>query len=302
MPSRPPLSEEAEQEDRAERDELRRLEGKIREHRDRRQALVNEVRKLSDEQKTLFDARAPRQAALEATHAEHQALGRQLSDLRRQRDAARRRLDEALAALREVRYAGTPAERSSPDQIRREVATLEMRQQTHALPIAEENALIDRLRELTRELRLAEKEHAALDDRRRLVREREAAVAAARGEVERAGGALARAHADREAKMQSMRQQLTGVGGLVAEIRAKGKQRAEQMARLEAANREVVELERAADRLVARSRERRREARDSIRNYNRSVRDTLAGPDVYARNADAQLEQLLKRGRVTLNP
>ncbi|MCI4360152.1 MAG: hypothetical protein L3J91_00450, partial [Thermoplasmata archaeon] len=84
--------------------------------------------------------------------------------------------------------------------------------------------------------------------------------------------------------------------------REKARARGGLMDRLEGLNREVIALEREGDRLVARQRDRRHEARQSLRNYNRSVRDTVAGPDAYDRAAEAQLAELLKRGRVTLNP
>ena len=297
----PPLSEEEETAERSDRDELRRLEGKIREMRPRRQGLVEEVRRLSDEQHDLVRTRAPRQAALDATHAEHQALGRELANLRRQRDEARRKLDAALVNVREFRALTPKGEHAPPEHLRREIAELEMRQQTHALPIAEENALILRLRELTKSLQASEKERAVVDERHAKLKALETALTDARREVDRLGGDLAKAHTERDRRMQAMREHLLEDGRLVAAIRDMARARGAAMERLEAANREVIQLERSADALVARLRGRRKEARDNIRDYNRTVRDSIAGPDAYARAADAQLAELLKRGRITLN-
>lgn len=311
MPGRPVLSEEAEREDVAEREELYKLEGKIREHRGRRQRLIDEVRQLSAEQKALYDARQPRQERLEASHQEHVALGRQLGDLRRARDEARRAADQALIALREFR-AGEPrsltsrgplprgAEVPRPEQIRREIKELEMRQQTTALPLPEENALVDRLRLLSRLLVEAEKGAAAADERTKKFRELEEVLRTHRAEADRLSQELNRVHAERESKMQSMREQLVEVGRLLAELREKGRQRAEAMERLDASHREVMEMEREAERLFRRSRERRQEAKTAVRDYNRTVRETVAGEGAYARHADAQLEELMKRGKVVL--
>jgi len=299
--ARPPLSEEAEREDRAEYDELRRLEAKIRELRNRRLTLVSEVRRLSSEQKMLFDARGPRQQVLEATHAEHQGLGRKLSELRHRRDEARNRLNEALARVRDFTFQSPRSEHPHPDHLRKEIADLEMRQQTHALPLAEENQLILRLRELTKSLGEADKHRAAVEERQRQFKELEGALAAARREVDALGAEMAQGRTERERKMQAMREHLVEVGRLVGEIREKSKQRGLVMERLDASGRELGELEREADRLVARAKGRRLEARQSIRDYNRSVRETVAGPDAFARTAEAQLEELLKRGKVTLS-
>ncbi|MCI4360154.1 MAG: hypothetical protein L3J91_00460, partial [Thermoplasmata archaeon] len=69
----PPLSEEEEREDRADRDALDKVDAKLRELRPKRQRLVEDVRRLSDEQRALFDSRAPRLTSLEAIHQQHQA-------------------------------------------------------------------------------------------------------------------------------------------------------------------------------------------------------------------------------------
>jgi uncharacterized coiled-coil DUF342 family protein len=298
----PPLSEEEEREDRADRDALDKVDAKLRELRPRRQRVLDDVRRLSDEQRDLFNSRAPRLASLESVHNEHQALGRDLSAIRRDRDAARRAVDDCLGKLREFRSMAPKGDHANPAQIRREIADLEMRQQTHALPIAEENALIGHLRELTRSLEGAEKSKAAVDDRQRQQHDLETALNAARKEVDRLGGELARVHTERDRRMQSIREQLIVEGKLVADIREKARQRGALMEKLEELNRDVIGFEREGDRLVARQRDRRHEARQSIRDYNRSVRQTISGPDAYDRAAEAQLAELLKRGRVTLNP
>lgn len=300
MSGRPTLSEADEAAERSDREELRRLEGKIREARNKRQALLQEVRQLSAEQKELYDQRTPRQATLEALNQEHHDIGRDLGELRRRRDDARRRLDAALQHLREFRALGPRTERARPEQIQREIADLEMRQQTHAVPIAEENQMILRLRELTRTLEEAKRHASETEERTKKLRDLEAALATARTEADALGAEMGRAREARERVMQSMRARLVEEGRLVADLREKGRRRAETMDRLEAANREVGTLEREADRIFQQLRGRRHEARQTVRDYNRSVRDTVAGPDAYARAAENQLQELLKRGRVTL--
>jgi len=140
----------------------------------------------------------------------------------------------------------------------------------------------------------------ALEARQQKLAALETAFQASRAEVDRLNAEMMRTKTERERRMQSMRQQLVEVGRLITEIREKGRLRGLAMERLDAANREVGELERTADQLVARLKGRRHEAQRTIRDYNRTVRDTLSGHDAYARAAEAQLEELLKRGRVTL--
>lgn len=302
MPGRPVLSEEAEKEEQADREEFYKTESKLRELRGRRQALVTEVRELSAKQKELYDARQPRQQALEATHAEHQGLGHALGDLRRRGDASRDALNRAMIALREYR-ATIPkgSEGPHPEQVKREIADLEMRQQTHALPLTEENQLIDRLRLLSKQLKESEKHRGESDARHQRLKALEADLSARRAEVDQIGPEMARLRAERDKKMQSMRDQLVEVGRLVADLRETARHRGEVMARLDAAHNEVMTLERQSEQLWKRKHDRAQEARSTVRDYNRAVRENVSGEGAYARVADAQLQELMKRGRITLS-
>lgn len=300
MPSRTHLSEEAETEERNDRDRLRQGEAKLRDLRSRRQLLLQQVYQLSDEQKALVDQRAPRQDNLERTHAEHRSLSRDLAELRHRRDAARAQLDDALAEVRLARQAGPPGDRSRPDQIRREMAQLELKQQTTALPLADENALIDRLRQLRKQLDDAEKHRGAIDQHEQRVRGLEEALKARRADFDRLGEEMARCKVERDRRMTSMRAQLVEVGALVGGIREKAKARGEVMAKVDALSRQVFELERELRQIFDAGRQRRQEARRTIQQYNRGVRDSLTGDSATTQQADQQLEELLRRGKITL--
>ena len=87
----------------------------------------------------------------------------------------------------------------------------------------------------------------------------------------------------------------------VAEIREKGRARSEAMTRLEQTNRQFLDLDREVGTLLEASRRRRQEAHRTVGDYNRSVRSSTSGSAVVERTAEAQLAELLKRGRVTLS-
>lgn len=299
---RPLLSEQDERDERKGQDKLRATQAKLRELWSRRDGLLTQVHALSDQQKAMFDARQPQQERLERTHDEHRELGHQLADLRRRRDEARRALDEAIAAARLQRPVGPRgAPPARPDQIERELATLARRQETTALPLAEENALIDRMRALRKQLELAQHDAAAIQLQHDAQRAKDDAVRAAHGEVERLSAELVKVKMARDRLMESMRAQLLQVGQLVAQVREKARERGQVMERLDTLMAEVRRLEKEADGLVAASRQRRQEARRTVVDHNREVRDRTAGRrDAADRAADAQLEELLKRGRVTL--
>jgi uncharacterized coiled-coil DUF342 family protein len=297
---RPVLTEDAELQEREDREHIRHTEGKLRELYGRRAALIDQVHAASDAQKDLYDERQRRQDAVEQQYREHQDLGHRLADLRKERDAARSRLDEAVVAARLIRSEIPKGDHLTPEQIRREMEGLEHRQQTTALPIKEENTLIDRLRSLKAQLVVAERDRAALEAALGKRKGAEDAIRAAKLDLDRVGQEFERVRNERERAMTSIRTRLVDVGGLLAELREKAKVRGEAMARVDAMSDEIRALERDVNARIRATRDRRTEAKRTIGDYNRQVRENVAGDPAYSQAADAQLEELMKRGRVTL--
>ncbi len=297
MPPRAVLSDEEERREREDQDRLhaidRQLDGLYR----RRGDLIAEMRRLSSEQKELYDRRQAPQVEVEELYREHGELGRRLSELRRQRDAARGKVDEAVIQLRELRLTFAPGERINPERLKREIADLELAQQTRALSLDDENALIATLRQKSKELKEGEARTAVVAEHERQRLEAEARVAAARADAERLGRELATTRTLRDEKMRAVRSKLVTAGGLVAELRAKGRARAEVMAKVDAVSREIFEAEREGRKTLAEIRARRDEARKTLRTYSRSHRPSS---DLLESTAEAQLEELLKRGKITL--
>jgi len=185
-----------------------------------------------------------------------------------------------------------------PEQLKREIADLELKQQTSALPIEEENALITRIRERTRELKTAETHAATIAEHEKQRKEADARVRACRVEVDRLGAEFAQAKADRDAMMATIRSKLEAAGSMVAEMRAKGKARAELMETIDGMSREMATLDTEARRIYGESRARREEAQRTLRAYTRPRGRT--NDEVATNFADAQLQELLKRGKITL--
>jgi uncharacterized coiled-coil DUF342 family protein len=298
VPPRALLSDEEEREDREDRARLRSIDAKLRSLFDHREELIAEVRRVSSEQKAIYDRREVPQAEVEQLYEEHHTLGRRIAELRDAREAARKKVEEALVGVREARLSFPPGERVRPEQIRKEIAQLELRQQTRALPLDEENALIALLRQRTQELKQAEARTSIAAAHQQKLKDAEAALAAAREEFALRGKELTAAKADRDAKMTAVREKLEVAGGLIASLREKGRARAEILAQVDGLSREMNELEHEARQLVAKARSRRDQARRMLRTYSHT-----RGPpseDLLATTAEAQLEELLKRGKITL--
>ncbi len=297
MPPRPFLSDQEERDEREDRNRLRTLDARLDALHRQRQPLIADIQRLAAEQRALYDRRQAPQDLVEKLYREHGELGRKAAELRTQRDRARTKVDEALIRLRELRLTFAPGERVRPENLKREIAELELLQQTRAVPIDEENALIARLRQRSQELKTAEARAGLVSEHERQRKEAEAAVAAARAEVDVLGAAMAEARSARDRRMVEIRETLEGAGALVAEMRAKGRERAELMARVDAMGREIADLEREGRRLIGAARARREESRKTVREFTRHRGPTA---DLLDTAAEAQLAELMKRGKVTL--
>ncbi len=261
MPSRALLSEQWQREDREERDRLRQLEGRLNTLLDQRHALIGQVRALSAKQKDLYNRRQVPQAEVERLHDEFGQLGKHLSELRSGCEKARQKLEESVVRRRELVLTFERSERQNPEQLKREIAELELRQQTRALPIEDENALIAELRSKAKELQHIESRKAIALEHEKQRREAEEAIVAARLEVDRLVEEMAKARADRDKHMVDIRAKLEAAGAMVAEMRTAGRARAELMTQVDTVSREIAEVEKEGRELLARSRTRREDAR-----------------------------------------
>jgi uncharacterized coiled-coil DUF342 family protein len=296
--TRPPDGDR--EEDRAERHRLDQLDSKIRELRPKRQALIHELLRLSEEQREMFNARAPQQSRLEDLNEAHRRLGRDLGGLRSELDRARHTRDERLAVVRELRASMPKSARSPVDQLKKEMAKLELQQQTRAVPLEEENALIDRMRQLRKEVAVAESEAAEVTRRVEGLRAAEAAFETARADVDRLRKALDDQRAARDQAMVTLKGELVVAGQSMARLREKAQARGTVRRELDDLDRTLRGMEREFDDLRRQYRARRGEARRVVVEHNRSARRAVSDPSEMDRAVDDRMEQLLKEGKIRL--
>lgn len=289
------------EEERAERDRLDQLDAKIRELRPKRHAMIQELLRLSEEQRLLFEQRSPEQAKLEGLNETHHQIGRDLGRVRQDLDTARGVRDDRLVAVRELRATMPKSARSPSEQLRREMQKLELEQQTRAVPIEEENALIARMRQLRKEISLAESEATEVAKRTETLRAAEAAFESARAEVDRLRHVLDEGRAARDAAMEALKGELVVAGQQMARLREKSQARGIVRRDLDDIDRTLRGLERDFDMLRRQHRDRRGEARRVVVEHNRSARRAVNDPSAMDRAVDDRLEQLLKEGKVRLS-
>jgi len=301
MPPRGAPPEPDRAEERAERQRLDQLDAKIRELRPHRQALIKELLRLSEEQRQMFEQRTPQQSKLEELNGAHRSMGRDLSRLRQELDAARRQRDDRLVRVRELRAALPKSARYSTDQLRREIKKLEIEQQTKVVSLEAENALIGRMRQLRKEIAVADAEAQVVAQQAATLKEAEAAFEAARADVERLRHALDEGRSVRDQAMESLKGELVHAGQQMARLREKSQERGKVRRELDDVDRTLRGMEREFDTLRRQHHARRGEARRVVVEHNRTARRAVKDPSALERTVDDRLEQLLKEGKVRLS-
>ena len=296
--TRPPDADR--EEERAERHRLDQLDAKIRELRPKRQALIQELLRLSEQQRDMFNSRGPQQARLEELHEAHRKLGRELGPLRSELDRARRARDDRLGVVRELRGSMPKSARSPVDQLKKEMVKLELEQQTRAVPLDEENALINRMRQLRKEVAAAESGAAEMTKRVEALRAAEGAFETARADVDRLRKALEDQRTARDQAMESLKGELVVAGQAMARLREQAQIRGAVRRELDDLDRTLRGMEREFDDLRRQHRARRGEARRVIVDHNRSARRAVSDPSEMDRAVDDRMQQLLKEGKIRL--
>jgi len=300
VPARSNPSYASDREERADEDLLRRLESQHRTLLERRHELIGEVRRLSSEQKSLYDRRQAPQAEVERLYDEHAKLGKRLAELRTLREKARHQVETKVIERRELLLKVGAADPPSPEQIRKEIAELELRHQTNAVPAEEEKALVERLRERTKALADAEAHAARTAAHAEARKAAETAIAEARSAVELIVAEMDRSSAERDRLMLEIRARLEAAGGMLAEMRAKGRTRAELVAQVDAVSKEIAALELEGREVFGRLKAHRDAYRERMKNFAPPRERAPSRGDPVASAADRRFEELMKRGKVNL--
>jgi len=296
VPSPADLSLEAEREEEADRLRLRAIERQLSGLKDRRRGLVDRVQAIASQQRELYDRRQAAQAEVDALRADHARIGDRMTELRAERDVARQRTDSELHRRRERVGGRASSVDLDPAAIRREIVELELHQQTQSLSVTEENALLARLRQRTKDLSAAEARAVV-----RAGRDPHPPTAGApevRSLAERIALELEAGRDERSRLLAEIGSRVEGIRGVVAEMRAKGSARAALAAELDALSSEIAALEQEGRTLLERTRVRREDARRTVETYTRSSPEPAR--EIAAGEADARLDELRKRGKLTL--
>ncbi len=246
---------------------------------EKKRELSGQLGALRD-RRTMFVAQA---RAHRAKRDEYQGKAKALIELRR-----KLRSRAGTSASEELRV------------VKRQIQQLELRQQTATLSLADENELIDRLKDHVRRAKELEGLKAEEDGVVKEVRNLDATITDLFQEAEEQHAAAVERSKEAETVHAQTTELAQAVGALVTEGNQKHEAYLEARAKADEVHAKVTEMRDKVLAIKGAARAEAREARDLLRSQNRRVRDTLLNRQKLEDSADDALKALLEKGRVEI--
>lgn len=297
MPRATYLSEEDEAAELATQTRLREVDDRLRSLRVRLDRTIADADRTNDELELLRGKWAAKEHEVVEARNGFRELGRRLDELRDERGKARARIVEIRSTLLALPAERPEAARVRVERIRRQLLDLQVRQQTVALSLTEENAIIDRIREIRKTLVSVEAELHAEEKERAHRGTVETELRDAQIAADRLGIEAVRQQAARRAQYEQIQARRAGATELLGQLRQKAQARDLLDTSVRTLLGQLDECEAEIGRMLRESRERRREARDTLHEFGRRPKLRGAAPPD---QVEQQLSDLLRNGKIRL--
>jgi len=243
----------------------RELSAKLREIKDRRGALAAEAR------------------AHRAKRDEHQGKAKALIDLRR-----KLRSKTGASASEELR------------SVKRQTQAMELKQQTASLTLAEENDLIDEIKEHLKRVKELQVLKDEQDKITKEVKDLDGTITDLFAKADAEHKIASELSSQAQAVHQETIELVQAISALIVEGNAKHEAYLEARAKADEVHAKVVEMRDKVLSIRGTQRAEQRESRELLRNQNRSVRRALYDEKKLEEAADEAVKALLQKGRVEI--
>lgn len=280
--------------------ELQQAEIKLESLLEKRGALNQEAMLARQERDMVHEKKRELSAKLREIKDRRGALASQARAHRAKRDEYQTKAKALIELKRKLRSKGGTSASEELRSLKRQTAAMELKQQTASLTLAEENELIDRIKEHMKRVKELEVLKGEQDKITKEVRDLDATItdlfARADAEHKAASELSAQARAVHEETVDLVQ----AISALIVEGNAKHEAYLEARAKADEVHAKVVEMRDKVLSIRGARRAEQREARDLLRNQNRSVRRALYDEKKLEEAADAAVKALLQKGRVEI--
>ncbi len=280
--------------------ELQQAEIKLESLLEKRDALNQEAQLARQERDMVHETKREASAKLREVKDRRGALAAEARAHRAKRDELQGKAKSLIELKRKLRSQGGASASEELRALKRQTQAMELKQQTASLSLAEENDLIDQIKghmKRVKELQVLKDEQDKITHE---VRDLDGTItdlfAKADAEHKLASELSARAQAVHRETLELVQE----VSALIVEGDAKHQAYLEARAQADEVHAKVVEMRDKVLTIRGTQRAEQREARNLLRNQNRSVRRALFDEKKLEEAADQAVKALLQKGRVEI--
>ena len=280
--------------------ELEKAEIKLQSLLEKRDALNDEGRVLRQERDLVHEKKRELSGRFRELKGQRSALVAEARAHRARRDAFQQKAKALIEMRRRLRTKMGGSLGEELRRAKREVAAMELRQQTATLTLAEENELLDDLKARLRQMRELEGLKKEQDGVFKEVQDVDASITELFAHADREHKAAVEA----SDKARAFDEELDALVASITTLGQEGDQKHEAYldakAKADEIHAKVLEMREKVLSERTTKRAEAREARDLIRAQNRAVRAALLDEKKLEASADEALQALLRKGRVEI--
>ncbi len=280
--------------------ELQQAEIRLESLLEKRDALNQEANLARQERDMVHEKKRELSVKLREIKDRRGALAAEARAHRAKRDEYQEKARALIELKRKLRSHGGSSASEELRALKRQTQAMELKQQTASLTLAEENELIDRIKEHMKRVKELETLKTEQDKITKEVRDLDGTITElfAKADAERKVASELSARA--QAVHQETLELVQGISALIVEGNGKHEAYLEARANADEVHAKVVEMREKVLSMRGAQRAERREARDALRDQNRSVRRALFDEKKLEEAADAAVKALLQKGRVEI--
>ncbi len=280
--------------------ELQQAEIKLESLLEKRGALNQEAQLARQERDMVHEKKRELSATLREIKDRRGALASDARAHRAKRDEFQGKAKALIELKRKLRSQGGLSASEELRSLKRKTQALELRQQTASLTLAEENELIDEIKEHLKRVKELEVLKGEQDKITREVRDLDGTITELFAKADEEHKLATELSAQAQAVHQETLELVQAISALIVEGNAKHEAYLEARTKADEVHAKVVEMRDKVLAIRGTQRAEQREARDLLKNQNRAVRRALYDEKKLEEAADQAVKALLQKGRVEI--
>ncbi len=280
--------------------ELQQAEIKLESLLEKRDALNQEAQLARQERDMVHEKKRELSAKLREIKDRRGALAAEARAHRAKRDEFQGKAKSLIELKRKLRSTGGASASEELRNLKRRTQAMELKQQTASLTLAEENELIDEIKDHMKRVKELQVLKDEQDKITKEVRDLDGTITDLFAKADAEHKIASELSAQAQAVHQETLELVQAISALIVEGDSKHQAYLEARGKADETHAKVVEMRDKVLSIRGAQRAEQRESRDALRNQNRSVRRALYDEKKLDEAADAAVKALLTKGRVEI--